>query len=276
MKPFYKNFKYLIAISIALLSLSNIAQATKVKIEVTNLFDDGGLALTPVWAGFHDGTFDTFDLGANASASVQALAENGMVGGVRDDFAMNSTGVDTVITAPAGFAGAPVFEPGESASAVIDINNVDSGYFSFLSMLIPTNDAFIGNADPDRYALFDMLGNFVGLDIVVLGANVWDAGTEVNTGFGSPFLVGAAGSRQDENGVISQHQGLAVVSGGTSIIGGMTPAGYTIDGTAADFTASGFEVARIRITQVSAPAMGFALFAFAGIALVRKRNLSAL
>lgn len=254
------------------MSISGIAQATEIKVEVSNLFADGGLALTPVWTGFHDGTFDTFDEGVAASSSLQALAENGDMSGIREDFANNSTGVDGAVFGPEGFPGAPVIEPGEVTSAYFNVNNVDSGYFSFLSMLIPTNDAFIGNDNPDQYSLFDMMGKFVGLDILVLGSQVWDSGTELNRGYGSPFLVGGDGEeRQDENGEVGNHMGLQVLAGGLSIIGGQTPAGYTIDELAADFTAAGFQVARIRITEVSAPATGLFASLIVGLVLLRRK-----
>lgn len=257
--------------------LSSASQATIVEVEVSNLFDDGGLALTPVWLGFHDGTFDSFDVGSASSASLQALAEGGDVSGIVADFsATNASGQQGVLTAPAGFPGAPVFEPGESAtSATFDINATDNGYFSFLSMLIPTNDAFIGNDSATAYSLFDLSNNFVGLDILVLGSNVWDAGTELNTGFGSPFLAGAgAQPRQDENGVVTQHAGLTVLAGGLSIFGGNTPAGYSIDQAAADFTAQGFQVARITVSQVPVPASAglFAMGMFALAGFNRRKN----
>lgn len=272
MKLIKRSYKNLAIASIAFFLMAQKVQATEIEIEVSNLFAEGGLSLTPVWTGFHDGTFNTFDLGATATSAVQALAEGGDMSGIRAQFAMESTGVDGAVFGPAGFAGAPVIEPGEVTSAFFNINNVDSGYFSFLSMLIPTNDAFIGNAMPDQYSLFDMMGNFVGLDILVLGSQVWDAGTEENIGYDSPFLLGAgAQGRQAENGVISVHQGLQVLAGGLSIVGGQTPAGTTIDALAADFTASGFNVARIRITEVSAPAFGIFATFVGGFILLRRK-----
>jgi hypothetical protein len=267
-----RSFKNVLIVSFTILSACGVVQATEVKVEVSNLFADGGLALTPVWTGFHDGTFDTFDANSVASSALQALAEGGDMSGIRQDFANESSGVDGAVFGPEGFPGAPVIEPGEVTSAFFDINNIDSGYFSFLSMLIPTNDAFIGNDMPDQYSLFDMLGNFVGLDILVLGTQVWDSGTELNRGYGSPFLIGAdAEDRQDENGTVSQHQGLQVLAGGFDIIGGETPAGYSIDELAADFTAAGFQVARIRISQVSAPTIGIFVSLITGMILLRRK-----
>lgn len=249
--------------------LSSASQATIVEVEVSNLFDDGGLALTPVWLGFHDGTFDSFDTGSASSASLQALAEGGSTAGISADFATSHTnGQQGTLAALGGLA--PVFEPGESAtSATFNINATDNGYFSFLSMLIPTNDAFIGNDSATAYSLFDINDNFVNLDILVLGNNVWDAGTELNTGFGSPFLAGAgAQPRQDENGVVTQHSGLTVLAGGLSIFGGTAGTGYTIDQAAADFTAQGFQVARITVSQVPVPASA-GLFTIGMFALAR-------
>jgi len=267
--------KVLIAVVASTALLSSASQAALVEVEVTNLFETNGLAFTPVWMGFHDGTFDSFDAGTASSASLQALAEGGDLSGITADFSSTSTGQQGVLTAPSGFGGAPVFEPGESAtSGAFNINAADNGYFSFLSMLIPTNDAFIGNDDAMAYSLFDADDKFVGLDILVVGENVWDSGTELNTGYGAPFLVGAnAQARQDENGVVGQHSGLEVLSGGLAIFGGNTPAGYTIDQAAADFTASGFNVARITVSQVPVPAsLGLLAIGLMGFAQSRRRK----
>ncbi|GAA5219069.1 hypothetical protein GCM10025776_34860 [Corallincola platygyrae] len=239
---------------------------------MTSLFDQGGLAITPVWMGFHDGSFDSFNAGAAASASVQALAENGDTSGVSGDFAAaQANGVQGTLLATGGMA--PVFEPGESAeSGVFKLDAVDNAYFSFLSMLIPTNDAFIGNDNAMAYSLFDGMGNFQELDILVLGSQVWDSGTEKNTGYGAPFLMGAdALPREDENGLIGFHQGLDVLPGGLAIIGGTTATGYTIDEMAADFTQQGFEVARIQIRDVPEPA-AFGVLALSGLGLIALRT----
>jgi len=269
-----KNLSMAIAASI--LSLPSVANAITVNVEVTNLFAPGGLAFTPVWLGFHDGTFDNFDAGSAASAELQALAEGGDVSGIQGLFTGN--GVQGVVAAPDGFPGAPVFEPGESASATFGINAADNGYLSFLSMLIPTNDAFIGNDDPMAYSLFDGGGNFVGLDILVIGGQVWDAGTEENIGFDSPFLVGGdAMPRQGEGGVVGLHSGLDLILGGLAIFGADTPAGYSILQAAADFTARGFEVARISVSRVPEPAtlgmMGLGLFGLMALSR-RKREVA--
>ncbi|MEM8866471.1 MAG: hypothetical protein AAGF31_13080, partial [Planctomycetota bacterium] len=77
--------------------------------------------LTPLWFAFQDGTFDTFDIGSAASSSIEAIAEDGIVDGLVDDFnASGQPGLrQGVVTAPGGFAGAPVIEPGETGTAFI-------------------------------------------------------------------------------------------------------------------------------------------------------------
>jgi hypothetical protein len=80
--------------------------------------------------------------------------------------------------------------------------------------------------------------------------------------------------RQDENGTVGQHAGLTVLAGGLSIFGGNTPAGYSIDQAAADFTAQGFQVARITVNQVPLPASA-GLFAIGMIGLTAMKRRKA-
>ena len=44
------------------------AGAVSVRVTVTNNAAAGGIYLTPMWIGFHDGGFDLFDIGGAASA----------------------------------------------------------------------------------------------------------------------------------------------------------------------------------------------------------------
>ena len=50
---------------------------TEVRVSLRNTSDTGGTALTPLFAGFHDNSFDVYDLGGTASAGLEALAEDG-------------------------------------------------------------------------------------------------------------------------------------------------------------------------------------------------------
>ena len=242
------------------------ALATQVSITVENLTPSGGLYFTPLWVGFHDGSFDSFDLGGTASSSIEAIAEEGDVSGIRADFTSVAGGVDSVVTSPGGFPGAPVFDPGESSGLLIDLNPATNRYFSFSSMVIPSNDAFIGNDNPMAYEIFDATGVFAGpLEILVLGNEIWDAGTEVNDGLGAAFSA-LGGTSTDEAALIGIHTGLG------SLLGTNTVAGTTIDPVLGDFTQTGFELARITINAVPEPHV-LALFGLGvGLMLTSKKR----
>ena len=93
-------------------------------------------------------------------------------------------------------------------------------------MLIPSNDAFVGNEDPDAYRVFNPDGSFAGpLTIEIFGRDIWDAGTELNNGDGAAFSLNG-GAAVAENGVVDLHPGLE------NFEGTATPAGQIAEGTA--------------------------------------------
>jgi hypothetical protein len=59
-------------------------------------------------------------------------------------------------------------------------NALRNACFSYLAIVIPSNDAFIGNADPQAHRLFDAYGTFLGAYFTIYGSDVPDAGPEVN------------------------------------------------------------------------------------------------
>ena len=82
----------------------------------------------------------------------------------------------------------------------------DNRYFSFASMAIPSNDAFLANLNSRQYELFDSLGNFHGAcQITLYGRDILDAGTEVNDPLGGAAYSTGGGVLVDENGVIRPH-----------------------------------------------------------------------
>jgi hypothetical protein len=253
----------LIAVALGVGLLSG-ATASQVEITVENLTPSGGLYFTPVWVGIHDGSFDSFDAGSAASMSLQTLAETGNPGPLSGDFAVSGAGVDGVVFAPNGFAGAPVFDPGDSASITLNVDPAADRWLSFASMIIPSNDAFIGNDDPMAYEIFDATGVFTGpLEILVLGTQVWDAGTEANTELGAAFLD-LPGMDTAEMGVVGLHPGFDPMG---NILGGMTVAGTTVDPLLGDFTQQGYQIAKISINAVPEP--GVIALLGAGLGLVR-------
>ncbi|MFK7752181.1 MAG: spondin domain-containing protein [Sedimentitalea sp.] len=193
------------ACAVAALALSTGAlSAETLKVTITNNQAVGGFSLTPVYTSFHDGSFDAFDAGSAASAGVEEIAELGSPATVRDErLAVAPTSVGSAIGSPSG---PPPVQPGETASAEFSVDGTNNRYLSFLSMLLPSNDTFIGNDNATAYEIFDMNGVYLGdRDIEVTAAQLWDAGTEVNDPNGGPaFVAGqAATDGVDENGVVT-------------------------------------------------------------------------
>ena len=157
---------------------AQVAEPRDLIVSIENLAMFDGFSLTPFWVGLHDGTFDLFDLGSAASPGLELLAEEGDASTLETEFAGPGRVQRSGIGNADGFAGAPVIEPGETATGLVDVVNPSAYQFmSFASMVIPSNDAFVGNADPEAYRLFHADGSFTGpLTIEIFGADIWDAG----------------------------------------------------------------------------------------------------
>ena len=211
------------------------------RVVVENLAPVNGTFLTPFWFGFHDGSFDQLDAGSAASPGIERLAEDGTISTLGAEFL--ASGAGSAATAVFG-AGGPIAN-GESASTllVLDADAATSRFVSYASMVIPSNDAFIGNDDPMERMIFDAAGNFLGASFTILGSEVWDAGTEVNTEAASDtafFGQSVPDTGIVEGGVITLHPGF--------IPGGPILSSAMFDG--AHFTQPGYEIAQIRIEVV--------------------------
>ena len=262
-----------LAATILGLSVCTSANAVPVSVTIENLSPTGGLFLTPFWVGFHDGSFDLYDQGSPASPGLERLAEDGNTGPLSGEFAMNGSGSDSTVLAPAGFTGAPIFDPGESVTEVFNLDPTEERYFSYASMVIPSNDAFIANGNPLAHEIFDGMGSFVGdFTFLILGAEVLDAGTEVNSELDAAFLNQTGPDTGiTEGGVVSLHPGFNGSLGNPggapiNILGGTNAAGLLIDPVGGDFTQPDYQIARITISAVPEPS-SFALFGL-GIGLI--------
>ncbi|MEQ8212125.1 MAG: spondin domain-containing protein [Lacipirellulaceae bacterium] len=263
-----------IAIAATTSSLSNV-KAQDLQVTIENLSDTGGIFLTPLWFGFHDGSFDVYDQGVAASPGLESLAEDGSFAAISSEFmtATSSNGEDSAVFG----AGGPI-APGEIASATLSVSP-SNRYFSYASMVIPSNDAFIANGNPLAHQAFDAGGNFTPIEFLVLGTEVLDAGTELNTEMEAAFLNQTGpNTGDDENGVVALHPGFIGSignPGGTPIIlsgSAINAAGASIDTIAADFTAAGYEVARISVSQIPEPTSLVLLgLSLSGMGLVRRR-----
>ncbi|MBL1294254.1 MAG: CHRD domain-containing protein [Thiotrichales bacterium] len=196
----------------AAISINATAQAesTRVIVTIENLAPANGTFTTPHWVGFHDGIFDTYNGGTPASTlpilgsvAIERLAEDGNNEPLTNDFSsLVSEGVQATIPGPNG-----PLAPGEitSQSFVLDSNNLSQRFFSYASMVLPSNDFWYANGNPQAHPIFDENGAFIAQDFFVTQNDVLDAGTEVNDEIpaNTPLLgQEVANTGIDENGVI--------------------------------------------------------------------------
>ncbi|MEM8756433.1 MAG: spondin domain-containing protein [Planctomycetota bacterium] len=248
--------------ALALVGLAGGAGAQAVSVTFENLLPSGGTAFTPVFFGLSDGSFDLFDPGSPVSAGLEAVAELGSTGTLAAEFAAaDPTGLSaTTSTGPIVGGG----------SAAVDFNVTDPAqarFLSFASMVVPTNDLFVGN--PQGIEIFDADGNFNGpITIEIFGSMVWDAGTEVNNADnGAAFLAGIDATQGEvENGTAQLFFDDPGASDYLStLVGRTTASGFEIEST---FDAS---TPIARLTIVPTPA-AMALAPLAGLAMTRRRR----
>lgn len=180
-----------------------------IRVSITNSGPEGGTFLTPPWVAIQDGSFDIYDRGGPAADFLEALAEDGTTDAIGAAFSESgAAGAAGVITGPDGVAAGPL-DPGETGSIVLTVDPSKAQFLNFASMVIPSNDAFISSpGDPTALRIFDEHGNFTGGEFEVTGADVLDAGTEVNTESDAAFLnQDGPNTGVDEGGVVTLHPG---------------------------------------------------------------------
>ncbi|MGB7273222.1 MAG: spondin domain-containing protein, partial [Geitlerinemataceae cyanobacterium] len=213
----------------------------QVTVSIENLAPEKGTFLTPLWFGFHDGTFDTYDRGRPVSPGLERLAEDGSTEPISNEFDL--AGFGTVQGTIPGLDGTPgPIDPGEIAtfSVALDSSDPTSRFFNYASMIIPSNDFFIANGNERLHPIFDEDGNFIGADFIVLGSNVLDAGSEVNDEI--PANTAFLGQQNPDTGVVE--------NGVVGLGNGFIPGGNILGDPRfvnADYTTPDYEVARIRV-----------------------------
>ncbi|AFY41643.1 spondin domain-containing protein [Nostoc sp. PCC 7107] len=257
-----KTVSKLIATAIAsasVLTIASTASAASLKITVENLAPQGGTLVTPLWFGLHDGTFDPFNEGqALLIPSFERLVEDGLTAPISASFA--ASGAGTVQGTVFGGLERPVapISPGATVSTIINIDDsiLNTPYFSYAAMVIPSNDAFFANDDPFEHRLFDAQGNFIATSFEIFGSEVYDAGTEVNdeNPINTAFLQQPApNTGTTEGGVVRIHDGFRPAGTGGVLDASRPFRGQTINFANADFKAPGYRVARITIERVPEP-----------------------
>lgn len=258
----------LLALPCALLcSAAADAAVVDVTVTVENLADPNGVSFAPLRFGFHSGVFDAFDNGAAATAPIISIAE----GGSGADWFPAFAAADPA--AVLGSTGGALLPGATFTTMAFRVDTALNPFFTFGSMVIPSNDLFIGNDDTQRYRLFDAAGGLLIGEINQTAGQIWNAGSETADPLAAAFLViGNNGLRTPEGGVVEfSFSELAAYEGLT------TAAGY-------DFTAAGLTGAtpiyRISfgVAAVPEPAAWATMilgFGFTGVAMRRRATRQA-
>ncbi len=205
--------------SMLMLAAPAYASFVQVTINVENLAPANSVSFAPLRFGFNNGTFDAFNQGEVATAPIISVAEGGSGSAWLPAFAA----ADPTAVIGSTMGGAVL--PGATRSASFLINTSLNPFFTFASMVVPSNDFFIGNDSPTEYRLFDMTGSLLINSISLTASDIWNAGSEAFDPLNAAFLVGGNNSlRTPENGVVGfNFSELAGFNGLT------TAAGYVFD-----------------------------------------------
>ncbi len=256
--------------AVAVASVAPLAVAIPVQIQVTfeNLAPQNSLAFAPLRFGFSNGTFDAFNVGSAgfllgfpsiADAPIVTVAEGGSGSTWFPAFAAAEPNANTgSLTGPTGGP----FVPGASNSAIFNVDTANP-FFTFASMVVPSNDQFIGNDDPDEYRIFDDAGNLILTSIVQLNREIWDSGSELDIPANAAFLVnGINDQRVNENGVVLFDSDLSVFNGL------QTAAGYNFNSS---LLTANRPIGRISFAVIPEPAAGLTLLPAAILLMSRRR-----
>jgi hypothetical protein len=227
-----------------------------------------------MWIGFHDGSFDLFDEGAytKIGGGLERLAEDGDPKPLQEQFAEETPeGTSGVVEAPGGTGDLVFFGPGETASMRFTVDPITQRFMSFAAMVMPSNDAFIGNDHQRGVELFSESGWWYGTRrIEIQGQDIWDAGTEANTETDAAFF-----NQTESNAGISTvqevvpHEGLLACNPcGPEILGSTNSLGIYFDPQATDFAECNLPICRITIVPEPATAILLA----AGVLMLRARR----
>ncbi len=229
------------------------ARVFEVTVEITNLAPEGGTIQTPVWVGSHDGSFDLYDRDAPISPELERLAEDGNVDPLVAAFAESGAGTDAVAFGDNGPDVPPVIFPGDTAtvSFLVDTTRGENQYFSYASMVIPSNDAFVANGNPMAHKIFNDRGRFMPASFIVTGAEVLDAGSEVNDEI--PANTAALAQMVPDTGVVEE--GVVTLHEGFMPEGNILAAIPNGDFTAEGYEALHFEVSAKRINSRASAAL---------------------
>ncbi len=194
------------------------ADFINVTVNIQNLAPTNSLSFAPLRLGFSNGSFDAFNNGQTANAAIISVAEGGSGSAWFPAFRAAEP------NATLGSVGGALL-PGRTASNTFAVDTAVNPFFTFASMLLPSNDHFIGNDSPTRFRLFDNAGNLLISSINQKARDIWDAGSEAFDPLNAAFLViGNNDLRTPLNGVV--HSNFTDLSGFNGLT---TSAGYVFN-----------------------------------------------
>ena len=193
-----------------------LSPAVQLTVSIENLAPANSVSFTPLNLGFHRGIFDAFNIGQVASPALIPLAETGNGSAWQSAFATADP------TATRGTIGG-ILQPGNTSSSTFMVDSLLNPYFTFASMVVPSNDFFIGNDSPTRFRLFDSAGNLQITQITQTARQIWDAGSEVFDPATGAFIAGADASlRPLQNSVVAFNFAELAALNGITTAGGYT------------------------------------------------------
>jgi len=247
---------------LAVVGVAGVAHAEPVQLRVTiqNLAPANSVSFAPLRVGFNNGTFDAFNNGMTPTAPIISIAEGGSGSDWFPAFAAAdpTATLGTVVGTPAG----PLL-PGATAFTDFTVDPSVNRFFTFGSMVVPSNDHFIGNDNPMQYMLFNAAGQLNITTISQFGRDIWDNGSELEDPANAAFLVGGVNDqRTPQNGVVNFNFSLLDTFNGLT-----TAAGYTFNRQ----IGANDEVYRISFEVVPAPGAAV-LLGLGGLAALRRRR----
>ncbi len=227
-----------LAIAASAMSLGSQANAAEFEVTITNL--TSGVYFTPVIVSAHSPDVAMFNLATHASPELQAIAEGG-------DISSMAALLESVGASVGNSEG--LLAPGATATVTVNSSDINS-VLSLSSMLLPTNDGFMGL---NSIALHNNGG-----ETSYYFARGYDAGTEGNDelvgsgapgepGFPAPPPVVASGTGTGGTGIHVEAEGFITVHRG--VLGDLDPNGGPSDINAAVHRWNN-PVARIGVTMV--------------------------
>lgn len=191
----------LVAASVALLAgcpKTDDDKTYRFTVNVTNL--TANQPMSPLALLTHNESYQLFSVGQSASVELERLAE----GGSNAELIALMNGNANIHE---GISGHGLILPGTSDQVTFTVDPDSYGYLSVASMLVNTNDAFVGESGLSLKSL--SVGEHFEMNM-----NVWDSGTEANDELASTIPGPAGGgegfnaTRNDSNDVVSFHPGV--------------------------------------------------------------------